>query len=397
MGAAEKTLFERVLQTISDRGFTYDPDTGQIGGVRCEAEGCGAIALQLSDDGSRLTCDACGERYDEPLEYLFRQPAIRRGPAQAMSDAHQIEAIDPDVRSVALSAQQDRVIESDPSEASRAVIPIGKSPTLHAVGVEDNPRSNSIGSHQRTHLGEKIIIALLALVFLGVGLLAAAMSGFANFQAFAGMVDDPFQSRVWGWTGIIACVCSFGGFTFAYWHGASRRFWEAGRAMVIALAGAATSLVGTQLYMQSEVAERESAAQAAAARASVLEAQIADWRTELDGIDPDVRSIEGLEAYIAEVERVGRTNERPYRAALDELGQARRRADLQARIATARGDFADLTVQAKGRGQLDDTGALRSWFIAGMLEVFSSQGTSIGFVALMILAGRRQPHSAEHQ
>lgn len=243
--------------------------------------------------------------------------------------------------------------------------------------------------HDRSSFGEHLIITLLSLVFLCAGLLAAAMSGFANYQAFGSMVDDPMQSRVWAWTGIIASVCSFGGFTLVYWHGAARRFKEAARAAVFALAGAATSLVGTQMFMANTENARRVEAESAGARLPILEAQIADWQAELRGIDSSVRSVEGLEAYIAEVERVGRTNERPYRAALDELGQARRRDDLTSRIETARGELADLAGTSTPAAQASGS-PLQSWFFAAMLEVFSSQGTSIGFVALLILAGRRR-------
>jgi len=397
MGAAKKTSQERVLERLRDRGYGHDPMTGQTTGLRCEVEGCGSQDLQLADDASRITCAACGERYADPLEFLFRQPILKRGPAQAMSDAQRSHA-GRDGETGGLEPASAAVQPDD--AAAKSADGTSIDPVFHTSqpGVECPADTNLDGNRAQTqgavtpaqsHLGEKIIIACLALVFLGVGLLAAAMSGFANFQAFAGMVDDPFQSQIWGWTGIIACVCSFGGFTFAYWHGVARRFWEAGRAMLIALAGGATSLVGTQLYMQGEVQERAAAAQAAQARAGLLELQIEDWRGQLAGLPADIRSVEGLEAYIAEVERVGRTNERPYRMALDELGQARRRADLETRIEAARGELAEFRVASLGESQLDGADGMRHWFIAAMLEVFSSQGTSIGFVALMVLAGRR--------
>ena len=38
----------------------------------------------------------------------------------------------------------------------------------------------------------------------------------------------------------------------------------------------------------------------------VLEGLIADWRRQLEGIPPETRDVKGLEAYLAEVERVGR-------------------------------------------------------------------------------------------
>lgn len=287
------------------------------------------------------------------------------------------------------AAQKTRQAVAVPPEASVVDIKTGEAVDAFEGPAPEEPAALPRAADQEAGggWGEHFIIALLSLIFLVAGLMAAAMSGFANYQAFGAMVDDPMQSRVWAWTGVIASVCSFGGFTLVYWHGAARRLKEAVRAAVFALAGAATSLVGTQMYMANTEQSRLTTAETAAAQAPILEAQIADWQAELAGIDPSVRSVEGLEAYIAEVERVGRTNERPYRAALDELGQAKRRDDLTARIERAREDLATLAGAAVPASRIGGS-PLQSWFFAAMLEVFSSQGTSIGFVALLILAGR---------
>ena len=121
----------------------------------------------------------------------------------------------------------------------------------------------------------------------------------------------------------------------------------------------------------------------------MLATQIADWRRQLEGIPPETRSVDGLEAYIEEVERVGRTHQKPYRDAQNELGLARRRDDLLARIETANAELlgtgsGDILVEAQTRTSIP------GWFFALMLELFSSQGTSIGLVALLILYGRSQ-------
>ena len=245
------------------------------------------------------------------------------------------------------------------------------------------------GPRTRGSAGETAIIALLAIACLFAGLMAAGLSGWANFQAFGAMVDDPIQSQVWAWTGVIASVCSFGGFTFVYWHFANGRPKEGLRAIVFALAGAATSVVGTEMFMANTDLARQAEADAAMARRPLIEAQIEAWRTQLDGIPADIRTIDGLEAYIAEVERVERTHQKPYRDAKIELGQARRRAELEAQIA-------DATAELMGTGEdpLASPPAPRrpvpSWFFAVMLEVFSSQGTSVGLVALLILLGRNR-------
>lgn len=238
------------------------------------------------------------------------------------------------------------------------------------------------------HTGEKIIITLLALVFLGAGLSAAALSGFANYQAFSSSVADPLQAGVWGWTGVIAAVVSFGGFTFFYWHTANRRMKEGVRALLFALAGAGTSIVGTQMYIAANNKAAEMEQVQASSNREILEGQIADWRRQLEGIPADTRTVDGLETYLAEVERVGRTHQKPYRDAQNELGLAKRRDELQAKIETANAELlgtgqGEILVQAQTRTSIP------GWFFAGMLELFSSQGTSIGLVALLILYGRR--------
>lgn len=237
--------------------------------------------------------------------------------------------------------------------------------------------------------GEKFIISLLALVFLSAGLAAAALSGFANYQAFSSSVADPLQSSIWGWTGVIAAVISFGGFTFFYWHTANHRMKEGWRALIFALAGMGTSIIGTERYIAANNTAAAEEVVRADTNRSVLESQIADWRRQLEGIPPETRSVDGLEAYLSEVERVGRTEHKPYRDAQNELGLAKRRDELQAKI-----DAANAELLGQGNGNLLTEAQTRtsfpSWFFALMLEVFSSQGTSIGLVALLILYGRRR-------
>ena len=237
--------------------------------------------------------------------------------------------------------------------------------------------------------GEKLIISMLALVFLTAGLSAAALSGFANYQAFSSSVADPLQSGIWGWTGVIAAVISFGGFTFFYWHTANHRMKEGWRALIFALAGMGTSIIGTERYIAANNTAAAEEVVRADANRSVLESQIADWRRQMEGIPPETRSVEGLEAYLSEVERVGRTEQKPYRDAQNELGLARRRDELQAKIEAANAELlgqgsGNLLTEAQTRTNLP------SWFFALMLEAFSSQGTSIGLVALLILYGRRK-------
>ncbi len=241
--------------------------------------------------------------------------------------------------------------------------------------------------------GEKFIVTLLALVFLVAGLGAAALSGYANFQAFSGSVADALQARVWGWTGVIAAIISFGGFTFFYWHTANHRMKEGWRALLFALAGMGTSIVGTESYISANNQQAAAEISRADTNRGILETQIADWRRQLEGIPPETRSVEGLESYLAEVERVGRTEQKPYRDAQNELGLARRRDELQGKIEAANAELlglgtGNILTEAQSRTRLP------SWFFALMLELFSSQGTSIALVALLILYGRRPAAAA---
>ena len=238
-------------------------------------------------------------------------------------------------------------------------------------------------------LGERIIMTLLALVFLCTGLAAAALSGFANYQSFSASVTDPMQGQIWGWSGVIASICSFGGFTFFWWHTSSKRMKEGLRALAFALAGAATSVAGTSLYMANNDAARGAEVQQAANIRGVLEGQIEGWTRQLDGIPPETRSVEGLEAYISGVEAAGRTHQKPYRDAQNELGLAKRRAAIEANIADAQ---SQLLGQAGGLdlAAAPERQSIPSWFFALMLEVFSSQGTSIAIVSLLLLYGVKQ-------
>ena len=295
-------------------------------------------------------------------------------------------------------------IDAEFSEVTRAVNPVLKTPPqvyeLHEklpsaeeIKAERDIRLAEIRAAQaerRKGQGEKTIVALLALIFVIAGLMAAGLSGFANYQAFASTVTDPLESTIWGAAGIIAAIVSFGGFTFVYWHAANKRMWESLRSLVFALIGAGASILGTQIYISSNNLTAAAEVSSAATNRDVLETQLADWRRQLDGIPPETRSVEGLEAYIAEVERVGRTEQKPYRDAQNELGLAKRRDDLIAKIEAAN---AELLGQGSGNIllQAEQRAALPSWLFAVLLELFSSQATSIGLVALLILTGRRKP------
>jgi len=229
---------------------------------------------------------------------------------------------------------------------------------------------------------EKMIMTALSVIFMSAGLIAACLSGYANYQAFSQMVSDPIQAGVWGWSGVIASVCAFGGFTFFWWHMSDRRMAEAMRAFLFALAGSATSLAGTHLYMQQnhEVQVRQ---QARTAEIALLDqAELNNVLEQLALIPAETRSVSGLQAYLKGVEQVGRTHHKAYRDAQNELGMARRRAALEKRSEQLRQNLRAAAGTPEAQPQRQGPPA---WLFALMLEVFSSQATSIGCVCLILI------------
>lgn len=358
--------------------------------ARVECPACNAPrALKLSLASGQASCSSCGvsapiRTYLSELEdaEIVREPEFTEAeiiPLRAdRAPVPRADVSPPAERSAAQTYWQAELVE--PVEEKRAR-PSGGTSAASAT-------------RRGRHPAETLIIILLSLVFLAAGLAAAGLSGFANYQAFSASVADPMQGQIWGWAGVIATVCSFGGFTFFWWHVSGGRRSEGLRALIFALAGAATSILGTSLFMQTSQDERAAAEQAATAARPVIEAQIADYSRQLEGIPPETRSVEGLEDYLRGVEAAGRTHQKPYRDAQNELGLAKRRAELEQKIESARlsllgeGGPAVLNQDAPGKG-------LPAWFFAIMLEVFSSQGTSIALVALLVLASGRSRQSGQ--
>jgi hypothetical protein len=392
---------ERLLQAIQQLeelgvDFESSQDDSEVRALCDLTPDCrdgGESSLVLNPRLGTFSCPNCGSR-GTFTDLVRLKEEVRRQRIQALQplplDAELIaedEAPVPAVR----PAVQDADFTPAPARVNRNL-------ARHEAKVKTLGDADRLEEHfphlkpkeKKPFNGEKFIISLLALVFLSAGLAAAALSGFANYQAFSSSVADPLQSSIWGWTGVIAAVISFGGFTFFYWHTANHRMKEGWRALIFALAGMGTSIIGTERYIAANNTAAAEEVVRADTNRSVLESQIADWRRQLEGIPPETRSVEGLEAYLSEVERVGRTEQKPYRDAQNELGLAKRRDELQAKIEAANAELlgqgsSNLLTDAQTRTNLP------SWFFALMLEAFSSQGTSIGLVALLILYGRRKP------
>ncbi|MFN3609421.1 MAG: hypothetical protein ACK4Y9_10185 [Hyphomonas sp.] len=360
----------------------------------------GDNSLTLNWHGRSYYCQNEGE--SGSLRNLIRALESRRGdllPALRADEAPREQPEEPppaptDNTYSVVTRASNAVLKTEPKVLQ--LRPEQKLPTPEEIQAERTERLTALKAQQaekRRGRSERMIIGALSLVFLLAGLGAAGLSGFANYQAFSSTVADPLQGRIWGWAGVIAAIISFGGFTFVYWHGANRRFKEAFRAFVFAAVGAGASILGTEIYIRGNAEAAAAAVETASSNRGVLESQIVDWRRQLEGIPAETRSVEGLEAYISEVERVGRTDQKPYRDAQNELGLARRRDELINRIETAN---AELLGQGSGNIllQAEQRAALPSWLFAVLLELFSSQATSIGFVALLLLtSGRRSPEN----
>lgn len=361
-------------EAFDDRGVAYE-----------DCPGCGARrGLKLSLARGQVQCSACGSA-GPLIAYLREKASAGEWNHEPFSEA-EIIPIEPRLRDADAGRS---------SEKGSLVVAATPAPALVAELVPDEPIIETPPPEKKRasgRLGERIIISLLALLFLGAGLAAAGLSGFANFQAFSLGVSDPTQARVWGWSGVIASICSFGGFTFFWWHLSGGRRGEAARALVFALAGAGTSIAGTTLFMLNNAQGQATNWQNAEQVRALTEADIADWTRQLEGIPPETRSIDGLKAYLAGVEAAGRTHQKPYRDAQNELGLAERRAQLEAQIAAAR---SELRAAATTHGQAQPAQSLPAWFFALMLELFSSQATSIAFVSLLLLYGRKPEPMSE--
>lgn len=373
---------------------------GEADTARVECPRCNAPAgLKLSLANGQARCSSCGVAAPIRTYLSELEDAGAHQEPEIYTEAEIIPLRRKDGGSLpAVRPAGPEPADEEEVETWRAELldePAGEAPRLAAA--EDRrapPAGKAPGPEvRRRGVFEALIIILLSLVFLGAGLAAAGLSAFANFQAFSASVAEPVQAGIWGWAGVIASVCSFGGFTFFWWHVSGGRKKEGARALAFALAGAATSVLGTAMFMETNRDVRAQAANAAEAARPVIEAQIEDYRRQLEGIPADTRSVEGLEAYLRGVEAAGRTHQKPYRDAQNELGLARRRAGLEAKIDAARlsllgeGGPAVLNTEPPARG-------LPAWFFAVMLEVFSSQATSIALVALLVLAAGRGGRSS---
>ncbi|MEL8055331.1 MAG: hypothetical protein AAGK66_04195 [Pseudomonadota bacterium] len=365
---------DAVQHAIDEAGLSDAFDLRGRAFVDCPA--CGTRAgLKLSLITARVNCATCG--LEGPLLTYLRE--CDREP---MWDEEVCEPAE----IIILDAQ--RPSKSVTGIPERAVDRMVMDPEI--LNEVDSDALSVSSRRSDGRFGERLIMSLLAVVFLIAGLGAAGLSGFANYQAFSGVVADPMQASIWGWAGVIASVCSFGGFTFFWWHMSGRRIGEAMRALAFAIAGAATSIAGTALFMDNNAAMETAEREQNLASRTVVESQIEDWSRQLAGIPLETRSVEGLEAYLAGVEAAGRTHQKPYRDAQNELGLAKRRADLEQRIDEARASLlgkGDLNIRVQSEVQ-----SLPGWLFAVMLEVFSSQGTSIAFVSLLLLYGPVSAH-----
>ncbi|MEM1152111.1 MAG: hypothetical protein AAGI03_16470, partial [Pseudomonadota bacterium] len=187
MGAEDKYgEFERAMMRLQERGFDITHPDGEIPGLSCPDCGRESLIVDLEDQQIRCTSNDCS-RVKVPGKVVLSAGRTKTGPAQAMSNAQKLASADEVTLSVTPADgpldQSSQSVSGRPAKPGREGSAVSRVPDRVSRGQDGE-------SHGRSHLGEKIIIILLALTFLCIGLLAATMSGFANVQAFAGMVDD---------------------------------------------------------------------------------------------------------------------------------------------------------------------------------------------------------------
>ena len=168
-------------EAFDDRGIAHE-----------DCPGCGAAGgLKLSLARGRVQCSACGTE-GPLLAYLREKSEAGEWNNDPFSEAEVIP-IEP------------RLPKVDPV---LTLVPVVPAPIQAELLAEPEDVAPPVKSTSRSdgRWCERIIMSLLALIFLGAGLAAAGLSGFANFQAFSLGVGDPVQARIWGWSGVIASV-----------------------------------------------------------------------------------------------------------------------------------------------------------------------------------------------
>jgi len=237
------------------------------------------------------------------------------------------------------------------------------------------------------------IRALACVLILG-GLIAAFVGGWANFFAYKEMMPESAYRWVWGLAGIAASLVTVAAFSVFHWkRHEGRHIVECVRVFLVGILASVMGVVGTVQYMSAGLDTQDANARQAQLHQGVLQTQIVDWRAELRTTPSGIGTPESIQTYLTEVEEAGRTNERPYRMAVIDLGHAMRRASLEESIQEA-----ETTLVENVSGQTDaPTQPISILLIAIILELFASQATSAGAAVFFAHRSARNPAWMETQ
>jgi len=219
------------------------------------------------------------------------------------------------------------------------------------------------------------------------GVLAAFCGGYANFRSFSAMAETDIGFYLWGAAGIAASLISFSAFTLVWWnHNHQRRLADSRRALAVGIIASLTGIMGTWMFIASASDGHSATADQTLENRARLEGQIDRWTSELEAIPEGIGTVASIERYMAEVERVGRTDERPYRTAIENLGHAERRALLEDQIARAETRLlSDPTLTFDPPNRLIDP-----WLLALLIEFFASQGTAVGTATFLTMIEKKK-------
>ena len=241
------------------------PDAGLHRGRRQQPD-----SNQVSEQFSCSNCGASGS---------FRELVRALETGEPASSPVVRDIVDTDYSIAPIRATR-AVVKTEPR-----VVHLGEGQRVRSQGeIRREAKAARKTARQGRHTGEKIIITLLALVFLGAGLAAAGLSGFANYSGLFQLSRRPIA--VWR-LGMDRCDCR-GHFLWriyllllalCQWPDEGRHSCPSVRP-----GGGGTSIVGTQMYIAANNRAAEAELVQAGSNRDVLEMQITDWRRQLEGI-----------------------------------------------------------------------------------------------------------------
>ncbi len=213
------------------------------------------------------------------------------------------------------------------------------------------------------------------------GIIAGICSGFGNYSAFKAMLAGTPGNWVWGWAGIAFTLTSAGAFGISFMKIEQGDWPQAVVPLIVGLIAACASTQGSKLHIDNGQAYQVEAAKKVEIGRARLADRISGWRTEMEDIPTGIGTAESLRLYMSEVERVGRSHQKPYRDAIIKLGHAEHRDSLMKKIDTAETALAEdpalqTVVPAK---------SVNGWLIAVLIELVNALGLAIAWAGAKTL------------